>query len=692
MFASLKYLLPLLLLPALTAAQFLGETFDTDLTSGGFTTPGAFVYAPDGTAAQTADWRNRSRLRSASEGGAALFPGGADVGQLFSPPFDAAGAELYLTFYHYLRTEGGTVRVSVLGNNGVPLFSTVVVPNLGAGEETSAGKFEIIDISAVLTQPQAYQLEFSVEGEVSFWLIDDITVTETRPNYPTFPRYLGEQLTGFGVPFVTDSTGAAAVPFELVIDFSDTATPADRQSIRQQIGAVQKQTCVCDRLEVWELPGGTFFDPVSGQPLGDPGDILERVVGSGPSGNVDGVELNLLNYNELQNKPPVANPPLTADDIAALPPAPDGAVRIAVLDTGLDLDHPDLAGYVFRNDDPLGDGNDDDANCYPDDAVGWNFVDNNNNPSDDHSHGTHVAGIVARQLARCQTCPFQIIPYKTHNSYGVGTLFAASCATYQAAINDGASVINASWGFYGQGSDILAAAIDTAGNYGALVTAAAGNDSLNLVADDQYPATLTLPTVVSVGSVDDPAAPTDRAAFSNYNPALVDVFAPGVSILSSVPNDATAVKSGTSMAAPAVAAAAALYVCDNGPNPTAARSFLLTTAAKFPVVLGAFVLDGNLLSFGELCNETADTGGQVFGADYNACFVGELLSLKALRNTYLAEVEIYFQNGGLVARRTNVNLATGETLGIDLRGQPAGDYLLAIRRGERVFVERLAKR
>lgn len=692
----LKYIKSLLLLllavPTLLSAQFLQETFDNDITSGGFTAFGNFVFSADGTAANLPSWRGRSRLRSASEGGAALFEGPGTNGRISSPSFDAASSELYLTFYHYLNSEGGSIQVRVLGNNGVEYFAATVVPNIQGGEETSAGKFEIIDISSVLAQPQPYQLEFSISGGVTFWLLDDVTVTEDRPNYPTFPRYVGEELTNFGIPFITDSLGAAAVPYELVLDFSDTATPADRQSILQQLNAVRKETCVCDRLEVWELAGGIFFDPVSGQPLGDPGMILTQTLGTNSNGKVDNVELNYLNYNELQNTAPAANTPLTAEQVSSLQPAPEGAIKIAILDTGVDFDHPALAGYVFRNDDALGDGVDDDNNCYEDDLIGWNFVDGNNNPSDDHSHGTHVAGIVVQNLAQCQNCPFQIIPYKTHNSYGVGTLFAVACGTYQAVINDGASVINASWGFYGGGSEILRAAVDTAGNYGALVIAAAGNDSLNLVADFQYPATLPLPEVVSVGSFADPISVPDRAEFSNYNPAFVDLFAPGVAIESAVPDDDFGTKSGTSMSTPAVTAAVALYVCDNGESPAAGKSFLLANADKYPAELGGFVVDGNVLNFSMLCDEQAGMDGEVLGANYTACLVGDVLNVKALRNTFQADIEVYYENGGLVANLPGISLNTDEGIDIDLTTQPLGSYLLVIRHGERVLVERLAKR
>ncbi len=679
------------------SAQLLNEPFNANLTGNGWVPNGANLsWTPDGTAAAIpgADWRNRSPIRSASRGGAAVFTGSGNGTTLLSPQFDAAGTELFLTFYHYFRSAGGTIQVRVLGNGGVELLRTTVVPNLGQGQETSSGKFEIIDLSAVLPLPQPFQLEFSVVGESFFWLVDDISLWDSQQTYPTFPRYVGENLTAFGVPFITDSLGAAAVPFQLVVDFNDAATPAIQQDILDQLGAVRKETCVCDRIELWELPGGIFFDPVSGAPLGDPGEILEGTLGSNSSGNVDNIELNLLNYQELQNVPVVPNAPLQETQIAGLLPAPADAVKIAVLDSGVDLDHPDLVNYFYRNDDDLGNNTDDDGNCYPDDVIGWNFVDGNNNPSDDHSHGSHVAGIIAQNLEACPDCPFQIIPYKTHDSYGVGTLFATACATLQASVMDGADVINASWGFYGGGSDILKGAIDTAGNYGALVVAAAGNDSLNLVADQQHPATFVLPEVIAVGTFQENGGAFSRADFSNYNPVFVDIFAEGIAIISTVPDNDTGIKTGTSMSTPAVAAGAALHVCGNGANPAVTKNFILANAEKRPSELGDFVLDGNLLDLTVICDQDADfTGFQPVNSSFSIYLSedGQTVSIQALQPINGLSVEILSKTGLMLFQQTNIELADGEPLNVDLSSSSVAEYLVVLRFGGRTLVQRLAQ-
>lgn len=694
----LKPLLTALLLSfagTLAYGQFLEEPFDFDLTGGGFTSAD-FVFVADGTGASTPGWNNRSRLRSASEGGAVLLGNPGTNGRLLSPQFDVTGTELYLSFYHYFRTGGGNAAVTIFDNGGTTLLTVPIVPNLAAGEETSAGKYEIIDLSAAFTLgAPPYQLEFTLTGgDAAFWLIDDILVDEVEPVYPTFPRYFGEQLTTFGEPFVTDSLGAAARPFELVLDFAPGTTPAEREDIRTQLGADRIKSCVCDRLEVWELPGGDFFDPNTGQPLGDPGRILTGKLGSSSTGKVDNIELNFLNYHELQNVPAPANPPLTPAVVAGFPTAPVGVINIAVLDTGIDLDHPTLAPYVYRSGDALN-GDDDDENCYPDDPLGYNFVDENNNPTDDHSHGTHVAGIVAQRLGDCQNCAFRIVPYKTHNSFGVGTLFATACATLQAAVNDDAAVINASWGFYGGGSDILRAAIDTAADYGAFVAAAAGNDSLNLVADLQHPATFDLPNILSVGVfAGSENNPQDRADFTNYNPAFVDIFAPGINVISAVPDNALAPKTGTSQATPAVSAAAALRTCDAGRDPVATRSFLLAGAKTFPQQVGDFVLDGNVLDTTGLCAEMIVTEGETTKPDFSICLrqAEEVIDVRALRDLVGVDVRLVSPAGTIVANPAVRSFRTGESELLNVAGGAAGEYTIVIVKGGRTFVQRLVKR
>ncbi|MBC6992577.1 S8 family serine peptidase [Neolewinella lacunae] len=676
------------------AAQLFSDPFDADLAA--WTAIGAWSWDANGAAegSPDADWRNRSRIQSASRGGAALFAGPEQDGQLLSTIIDvpAAVTEVYLSFYQYYRSNGGGGRVRILAG-GVEVRTFPLTTGLEADDESSAGNFILLDLSDLLAIGiNAFQIEFDVEGATRFWLLDDVNVSTTRPARPTFPRYFGEALSSFGIPYIVDERGAPAVPRQLVADFLPGVTEAERADFRDAFGARLLRSCVCDRLEVWEMPGGLFFDATTGEPLGNPSEILQNTLPGMGMNKVDGLDLNYYSYNDLQALNPGPNLPLTAEQVASFPLG-GGGLKVAILDTGIDLDHPDFNGMLYRDTDGVGDNSDNDQDCYPDNPLGWNFVDDNNNPEDNNGHGTHVSGIVADLLRDCDDCQAQILPYKTHDSHGVGTLFASACAVLQAAVNDGATIINASWGFYGGGSTILRSAIDTAGNYGAVLIAAAGNDSLNLVADRQYPATYELPNVLCVGAAENSV--TDGivlAAFSNYGSAFVDLAADGVDIESSVPGGGRGLKSGTSMATPAVSAAAALYACSQDGRLGGALAFLMKDANKERNLVG--VQQGNYLNLEGLCpgvvDEEIDQVGGIFTAFANADF--SKVTVRALVDLPGALVGLYGPEQTLLDSQRPDSFTRGSEVVFAISTPQRGNYLLTVRAGGRTWTQRLVNR
>ncbi len=676
-------------------AQFYEEPFD-DGGNAWAALSTDFGFNPNGTATAFAGWDNRSRIRSESEGGAMIFNGPGDQGRANSPVIDLpAGAtnDLFLSFYQYSRTQGGRVRVLATTNVG-QVLDTILELDLLVEEETSAGNFHIIEIEGLTTADVNISLEISFVGPFDFVILDDVALSRTRPERPSFPRYLGESLTTFGIPFNVDSAGAPFVPFQLVAQMVPGVSELQRQLLRDSLDAVLVSSCTCDRIEVWEMPGGIFFDPITGEPLGDPTDVLCRTLPGEGDGTIDGVGLNYYNYNDLENNPPLTSSPLSADEVSVFRPAPTNAVRIAILDTGLDLDHPDVASYIYRDPDVPGNNADDDNDCLTDNPIGWNYVDNNNNPNDDNGHGTHVTGVIARELDRCGGCTVQLLPYKTHNSYGVGTLFDAACATLQAGVEDDADIINASWGFYGSGGNILKNAIDTAAAYGALYVAAAGNDSLNMVADPQYPALYDLGNIVSVNAHDTlPAETRPVAPFSNYHNSEVDLAAFGVDVLSSLPGGLTGLKSGTSMATPLVVAAAARYHCNNSWQPIVARAFLLSNAFKDGPLLG-YAQDGNALNTGLLC--PPETIGQILTAagDFEVKFRpdGGLVEVIALQGLGRVQIALLDAGGATIARRVVDSFLKGDVERFSLADAPNGKYLITFSRGGKVSTRRLVKR
>lgn len=233
---------------------------------------------------------------------------------------------------------------------------------------------------------------------------------------------------------------------------------------------------------------------------------------------------------------------------------------VAIIDTGLDTAH-----YVIQDTQALwtnpgeipGNGVDDDGNGYVDDVHGWNFVDNSGTLYDDDGHGTHVTGIILSIDQNIYTTPLRearikVMPLKFLNGNGVGTTSNAIRAIYY-AVNNGASVINNSWGGTSY-SAALHEAVAYTYTKKAVFVAAAGNSGLNNDATPMYPASYDVPNVISI------LATTDydyKASFSNFGAHTVHLGSPGVFILSTVPNDAFGTSSGTSMAAPFVTGTAA---------------------------------------------------------------------------------------------------------------------------------------
>src|SRR5262245_58937310 len=268
-----------------------------------------------------------------------------------------------------------------------------------------------------------------------------------------------------------------------------------------------------------------------------------------------------------------------------------GRTVVAVIDTGVDYNHPDLAANMWRNSREIpGNGIDDDRNGFKDDVYGYDFANNDSNPMDDNGHGTHVSGTIGAVgdngvgVAGVDWHA-KIMALKFLDSSGSGYLSNAVRALNYAVAN-GAKVVNASFGGGGYDS-AMATAINNAKSRGVIVVAAAGNDASDNDADPAYPANYAGDNVVSV-------AATDRydqlAYFSNYGRSTVDIAAPGQSIFSTLPNGRYGTYSGTSMATPHVAGSLAL-VWDAHPDWTYRQVIeaVLNTADRIPSLSGKVV-------------------------------------------------------------------------------------------------------
>jgi subtilisin family serine protease len=240
-------------------------------------------------------------------------------------------------------------------------------------------------------------------------------------------------------------------------------------------------------------------------------------------------------------------------------------VVVAVIDTGVDYTHEDLAANMWVNPgETPGDGIDNDGNGYIDDLYGYDFANDDPDPMDDHSHGTHVAGTIGAVGnngigVTGVNWDVQIMAIKFLDASGNGTTSDAVDAINY-AVQMGASLSNNSWGGNEPFSQALYDAIAAARNRDHVFVAGAGNGDIfgngqNNDTNPFYPAAYNLDNIISVAATD---ASDQRATFSNYGLSSVDLAAPGVNILSTVPGNTYQSASGTSMATPHVAGVASL--------------------------------------------------------------------------------------------------------------------------------------
>jgi subtilisin family serine protease len=279
--------------------------------------------------------------------------------------------------------------------------------------------------------------------------------------------------------------------------------------------------------------------------------------------------------------------------------ATGGDTIVAVIDTGVAYGHPDLTPDTWVNVADPKNGVDDDANGFVDDVHGVDFINEDANPDDDAGHGTHVAGIIGAKGNNGVgisgvNWDARIMALKFLDGEGQGnTADAANAIDY--AISHGARVINASWGGPAF-SQALYQAVRRAGEKGVLFVAAAGNDGRNADVSPDYPAAFDLPNVISVAASDRKDMLLD---FSDYGVKSVDLAAPGDDIYSTVPSvsDPSGYESfsGTSMAAPFVSGAAALYL-SRSPQSTAdqVKAALLQTVDRGPAFEGKVASGGRL--------------------------------------------------------------------------------------------------
>ena len=279
----------------------------------------------------------------------------------------------------------------------------------------------------------------------------------------------------------------------------------------------------------------------------------------------------------------------------------DGGSRdvvVALVDTGIDYTHEDLAGRIWTNTDEIpGNGIDDDGNGYVDDVYGLNFYSGTNDVyvGTEDAHGTHGAGTIAANAGNgvgiagiVQSDHVKVMAVKAlGGSDGSGTT-ASIIQAIQYAEANGAQICNLSLG----SSQNDPALYRTIASSKMLFVVAAGNDGTDLETSPSYPASYDLDNLIAVANIryDGELDPT-----SSYGAASVDLAAPGSYILSTTPGNTYSYMTGTSMAAPMVSAAAAM-VYSAFPKATLAdvKDILLASVHKLDCLTGRTATGGML--------------------------------------------------------------------------------------------------
>lgn len=398
-----------------------------------------------------------------------------------------------------------------------------------------------------------------------------------------------------GVP-VRPGQESEVVANEVIVKIAPGASQAEIEAARAEIGATLLETTRALGLERWSIPDGSLERVL---PQGQEHAAIEYI----QPNRVYSIAQTLPDDPELDRLWGLDNRGQTGGSADADIDAPEAwdletgsDVVVGVIDTGIDYTHPDLADNIWVNPGEVADnGVDDDGNGFVDDYHGYDFVNEDGDPLDDHFHGTHVAGTIAAQGDNGRgvvgvAWDAQLMGVKVLDSGGFGTDFDIIQGIEYSALT-GADISNNSYRGYDFSQGIYDA-VALAGGAGQLFVAAAGNEANDNDSLPAYPASFDLANIVAVAATN---ANDALAEFSNYGSTTVDLGAPGEDIYSTVPGSGYDFLSGTSMATPHVAGVAALLLSQEpGLSLAEIKALLLETTDPLADLAGRTVAGGRL--------------------------------------------------------------------------------------------------
>lgn len=380
-----------------------------------------------------------------------------------------------------------------------------------------------------------------------------------RPQKAPFPLNMPNSQDRYlnSIQFPKNSLGIPAFnPNVILVAFHDQVSFRSRKAVLMEYGLKEDKKLVSQYFSRLILPAGANFESVLKHLKADPSvRVAER----------DYYVQALTAPNDPQY------PSLWGMNNTALPTADidaelawnlttgSNSVKVCVIDTGIDYNHPDLQGNAYANPGEIAaNGIDDDGNGFVDDVYGYDFVNNDGDPLDDNNHGTHCSGTIGGRGnnnvgVAGVNWNVSIFSAKFLNSGGSGAISDAVLCTDYARVR-GADVMSNSWGGGGF-SQLMLEAIQRAEAAGILFVCAAGNSSSNIDTSTFYPASYDAPNVMAVAAINSAG---NLASFSSYGAVNCDIAAPGEAIVSTTIGNTYSSFSGTSMATPHVAGAAAL--------------------------------------------------------------------------------------------------------------------------------------